>query len=1005
MINTPFNMSEQQAESASNASNVATPESTNQAPSESQSQNQPQLLLQSQQLPQTQPLHPYSQAHSGKPYNKHHGLSGTPGASEGSAQNRHSFQGGANNKYHNKRNYNQKAGHPKQYPQGYAYAPAYGGNYFYSYPYNQGMMPVMGQMPGYIPQLPSQVHASMQQPYQVPATGGKIKITDKDGRQIDLEEKTKSSASSSVSSTPKLGRAQIVGGSSEGVTSPAPGTASLADSNAAASPKNAPATPAEAPAAAAAAAAVRLSAAEEFRKKILEKAKLAQQKKDEEKAKLEAEEKAGKETEERAKQEAEAEAEAKAAAAAAAAEEAAAQKAAAEKVAAEKIVAEKAAAEAIAASDEKKEEIKKEETIANEPEASEPSTSASTADVSEPKESVAETQEESENVTEADERTIEESEEGTENANSNIDEEDSEHGAVFDLTQYFSRLETVKFIEDPFSFTYPYPLTGVDARWKAGAKKYRYDPQFLLQFRDFVQYPVDDAWKDKLESLGISALKKSPSGPQRMNSNSKFGNQMQGGRFNGAMQNRLGSFDGRQNSRSGSKRRGQSNTGSSRDKSVRNRNQSKRGRDSREKDEEPPKPAVEVAPLVPSANRWVPRSRQKTEEVKLAPDGSVMLGTEDIERKVKSALNKLTLEMFEPITEELMTIAKQSMWEENAQTVRQVISLTFAKACDEPFWSSVYAQFCAKLLKEIPDTVKDVNIPSKTGEPATGGDMARRILLATCQSEYEKGWVDKLPTNPDGSPLEPEMMSDEYYAMAAAKRRGLGLVKFIGNLYILNMLNDQVILHCLRDQSKNVVDPSEDSLENLAQLIKTVGPRFEALDRNRAALTLVYDNIQQILDNCKLSSRIKFMLMDLQDLRKSNWKSGKQDAGPKTIKEIHNEAELKRIEESRAQAEKRRQNKGGYASGGYGGGNDSRSNSARNNSSWGSKKESRYPTKDARGFTSVPRSQSNRPSPESNTSVSAPRENSKRTDSVASNIFAALGGDGDDDDDAEPAAN
>lgn len=1002
-------MSEQQAESASNASNAASPESTNQAPSESQPHNQ--LLLQSLQLqlqlPQTQPQHPYSQAHSGKPYNKHHGLSGVPGTSEGSAQNRHSYQGGANNKHHNKRNYIQKAGHPKQYPQGYAYAPAYGGNYFYSYPYSQGMMPVMGQMPGYIPQLPSQAHASMQQPYQPGPTGGKIKITDKEGRQIDLEEKTKSSASSSVSSTPKLARAQIVGGTSEGVTSPAPGTASLVDANASASPKVANASPAEAPAAAA--AALRLSAAEEFRKKILEKAKLAQQKKDEEKAKLDAEEKSGKESEERAKQEADAEAEAKAAALAAekvaaeqaAAEKAAAEKAAADRAAAEKAAAEKAAAEAAAASTESKEEVTKEKGA---DEVQQVSDEASPK-VSEPKEASAEPQEEHEPSLESEERTIEENEEGAESANSNVDEEDTEQVAVFDLTQYFSRLETVKFIEDPFSFSYPYPLTGVDSRWKAGAKKYRYDPQFLLQFRDFVQYPVDDAWKDKLESLGISALKKSPSGPQRMNSNSKFGNQMQGGRFNGAMQNRLGSFDGRQNSRSGSKRRGQSNTGSSRDKSVRNRNQSKRGRESREKDEEPPKPAVEVAPLVPSANRWVPRSRQKTEEVKLAPDGSVMLGTEDIERKVKSALNKLTLEMFEPITEELMTIAKQSMWEENAQTVRQVISLTFAKACDEPFWSSVYAQFCAKLLKEIPDEVKDVNIPSKTGEPATGGDMARRILLATCQSEYEKGWVDKLPTNPDGSPLEPEMMSDEYYAMAAAKRRGLGLVKFIGNLYILNMLNDQVILHCLRDQSKNVVDPSEDSLENLAQLIKTVGPRFEALDRNRAALTLVYDNIQQILDNCKLSSRIKFMLMDLQDLRKSNWKSAKQDAGPKTIKEIHNEAELKRIEESRAQAEKRRQNKGGYASGGYGGGNDSRSNSTRNNSSWGSKKESRFPTKDARGFTSVSRSQSNRPSPESNTSFSAPRENSKRTDSVASNIFAALGGEGDDDDDAEPAAN
>lgn len=938
-----------------------------------ESQPQTGLPLQQHSAPHHQSQHSYS----GKPYKHHSGLGQGASAQEGSSHtgNRQNYQGGANNtKFHNKRNYNQKGGHPKQY-QGYTYPPVYGANsYYYSYPYAQGMMPAMGQIPAYIPQLPSQGHATMQ-PYQGSPAGGKIKITDKEGRQIDLEDKTKSSASSSVSSTPTPARAQTVAEASS--ASPAAATATLADSGAApasASPE-------------ASAASAKLSAAEEFRKKILEKAKLAQQKKDEEKAKIEAAEKAKKDEHER-------EAQAAAVAAAKKAEEEAAASAAAA-----------AAATAVATAAAEEAEIEQKST-------EEPVAPVSAEPVSEPAAPSAEQQVEASETKEATSEpqaseTVEQTEptENAEDANDeenteNADEDESEQAAVFDLTQFFNRLETVKFIEDPFSCTYPYPLTGVDARWKAGAKQYRYDPQFLLQFRDVVQYPVDDAWKDKLESLGINALKKSASGTQRMNSN-KFGGQMLGGRFNGAMQGRLGLFDGRQNSRSGSKRRGGSNTGSSRDKSVRNRNQSKRGRDSRENDESS-KPAVEVAPLVPSANRWVPRSRQKTEEVKLAPDGSVMLGLEDIERKVKSALNKLTLEMFEPITEDLMAIAKQSVWEDNAQTVRQVISLTFAKACDEPFWSSVYAQFCAKLLKEIPDEVKDINIISKTGEPATGGDMARRILLATCQSEYEKGWVDKLPTNPDGSPLEPEMMSDEYYAMAAAKRRGLGLVKFIGNLYILNMLNDQVILHCLRDQSKNVVDPSEDSLENLAQLIKTVGPRFEALERNRAALTLVYDNIQQILDNCKLSSRIKFMLMDLQDLRRSNWKSAKQDAGPKTIKEIHNEAELKRIEESRAQAEKRRQNKGGYNSGGYGGGSGSRSNSTRNDSSWGSKKESRFPTKDARGFTSVSRSQSNRPTPESNSSFTAPRENSKRTDSVASNIFAALGGD--DDDEAEHAA-
>lgn len=860
---------------------------------------------------------------------------------------RQNFAAGGKNYYNNKR-----AGYPNKINNsqfGYYQPNMYPGYY---YPYYQGMVG-MGGMP-YSPQGQAPMQAPVQQ------YSGKVKVTDREGKQVDLDEKL-------AASTPAAAHVPLASAES---------------------------TPSPTPAAPAAPGPGKLATMEEFRRKILEKAQLAKEKKEKEAA-ARAQGETGKPAPQPVKI------------------EAPPAKTEAEPVKTEaKAEPVKTVPQPEPAVQTPVETKEVEPPVAPEPAESTPSAPSAESAESAPSESVSapvtESKPEPAPVTESTSESTEvaqqqetEVTEGEPASNENEkdddiekDEEDedeeAEEGSLFDLSLFFTRLNEATPIDDPFSFNYPYPLTGVDARWKEGNKKYRYDPQFLLQFRDFVQYPIDDAWKEKLESLGIVPNKRLSSGGPRMNSN-KFGGQMSG-RFNGSMSGRSGQYDGRQNSRSGSKRRGGSSMGG-RDKSLRNRNQSKRGK---ERDDEPPKPAEDVKPLVPSANRWVPRSRAKPEEVKTAPDGTILLNTEDIERKVKSALNKLTLEMFEPITEDLLTIAKQSRWEDDAKTIKQVISLTFAKACDEPYWSSVYAQFCAKMLKEIPEEIKDVNTLTKSGEPATGGDLARRLLLATCQVEYEKGWVDKLPTNEDGSPLEPEMMSDEYYAMAAAKRRGLGLVKFIGNLYILNMLNDQVILHCLRDQSKNVIDPSEDSLENLAQLIKTVGPRFETSERNRAALNMIYDNIEQILDKCQLSSRIKFMLMDLQDLRKSNWKAIKQESGPKTIKEIHNEAELKRIEDSRAQAEKRRHNKSGYNSGNYGG-NDSRSNSMRGGSSWGNKKDSRGPTKDSRGFTAVPRSQSNRPplDPSMSTSTISPRENSKRTDSMASNMFAALDGDDD----------
>lgn len=552
--------------------------------------------------------------------------------------------------------------------------------------------------------------------------------------------------------------------------------------------------------------------------------------------------------------------------------------------------------------------------------------------------------------------------------------EKEEVKSTMSLSLFLERVKTVEGIQDPFSTKYPEPLVSVDPKWKSPITKYRYDPQFLIQFQDVVKYEVDDAWKKRFTDLGLTenGMKfASLSGFKgKQGGNSRFNQSFGKGGYNSNFDNP------RQNSRNGSKRK----VGSGRDKSKRG-NPSRR----REKEEEEEKiPPEEIKPLEKSANRWVPRSRNKDDEVKLAPDGvTPILSESEVERKVNSLLNKLTLEMFDDITDDILKLIDQSKWEDDAKTVKQVISLTFSKACDEPYWSSMYAQLCAKMVTKISD---DISEKDAQGKKHFGGDLARRLLLTTCQKEYEKGWSDKVPLDTGDAPLE--MMSEEYYILAKAKRRGLGLVKFIGQLYLLGMLTDKVIISCLSGLSKNVEDPSEDSLESLAELLQAIGLKFSEVERNRGLLQMVFENIQKILDNVKLSSRIKFKLMDLQDLKKANWKSKKGDEGPKTIKEIHDDAEIKKLEEEKLAMERRRKNKP----------LDSRSNSSRG-SSWGSapkRLDSNLklgPIKDSKGFTAVPRSQSNRVSEANSPFALSPRENSKRTESLQSNMFAALGDD------------
>ncbi len=49
--------------------------------------------------------------------------------------------------------------------------------------------------------------------------------------------------------------------------------------------------------------------------------------------------------------------------------------------------------------------------------------------------------------------------------------------------------------------------------------------------------------------------------------------------------------------------------------------------------------------------------------------------------------------------------------------------------------------------------------------------------------------------------------------------------------------------------------------------------------------------MQEIIDERQTSSRIRFKLKDVIDLRKDNWKPRREQAGPKTIDQIHKEVE------------------------------------------------------------------------------------------------------------------
>ena len=270
-----------------------------------------------------------------------------------------------------------------------------------------------------------------------------------------------------------------------------------------------------------------------------------------------------------------------------------------------------------------------------------------------------------------------------------------------------------------------------------------------------------------------------------------------------------------------------------------------------------------LKPIEVTAAGWKPRSvgQNATGMAGPAPGGDGHMAPDVVQRKVKSNLNKMTPQNFEKIADQILAIAGQSKDETDGRTLRQVIQLTFEKATDEAHWAEMYAQFCKRMLEFMSSEIRDESIIDKKGEVVVGGALFRKYLLTRCQTEFERGWKTDLPEKPEGATEEAAMLSDEYYIAAAAKRRGLGLVRFIGELYKLGMLTERIMHECV----KKLVDyegiPDEAEVESLTSLLKTIGENLDANERGHGLMDVYFKRIGQMIETPGLPSRLTFMLM------------------------------------------------------------------------------------------------------------------------------------------------
>ncbi|XP_073105887.1 eukaryotic translation initiation factor 4G isoform X2 [Elaeis guineensis] len=258
--------------------------------------------------------------------------------------------------------------------------------------------------------------------------------------------------------------------------------------------------------------------------------------------------------------------------------------------------------------------------------------------------------------------------------------------------------------------------------------------------------------------------------------------------------------------------------------------------------------------------------------------GKVTHEEEAKQRQLKAILNKLTPQNFEKLFQQVKEVNI-----DNAVTLTGVISQIFDKALMEPTFCEMYADFCYHLASELPDCTEG-------NEKIT----FKRLLLNKCQEEFERGEREQAEANKAKEEDETEQSEVEREEKRIkARRRMLGNIRLIGELYKKRMLTERIMHECIKKLLGQYQNPDEEDIEALCKLMSTIG---EIIDHPKAKehMDAYFDMMGKLSTNQKLSSRVRFMLKDAIDLRKNKWQQRRKVEGPKKIEEVHRDAAQER---------------------------------------------------------------------------------------------------------------
>jgi len=319
--------------------------------------------------------------------------------------------------------------------------------------------------------------------------------------------------------------------------------------------------------------------------------------------------------------------------------------------------------------------------------------------------------------------------------------------------------------------------------------------------------------------------------------------------------------------------------------------------------------------------------------------------------KANLILNKLSMTKFDKLSDEFMAVGLDS-----EDLMDKAVEMIVQKAQLEEHFCFMYADLCRKITDQW-------SSGSAENEESLGKSF-RVKLLEYCRAEFSRNRVAELEAirNMEISPEEKEERE------IVLKKRYTGTMRFIGEVYMKNLVTSGIMQTCITELLQAT---EEETLVCMCKLFRTIGYKLQQNDAKKKT-----DKVSEFFETISKmavehpSSRMRFMLKDLVDMRKAGWVERRETEKAVKLSELRGEE----------------------APSGGKGHSASRASSSSNISSFGSKSQ------DARASRAEPAADEWSVVPEkSKAKVRAPgsggfgQSSSANSSAKSSNAFSALG--------------